>query len=255
MPWTVEPPGEGVPDLIVLPASVEPWTWAFPPSARQPIWRNEAVAVYAPDGTVAPITPPRVTLESPPVAVAIADTHLGDGRIAFTATFDNQAPERWTGQDWVVVRVDTWPWELPAVILDRGRGPAIAKWFAGLISSNSDSSTHAYEFDVPAATLAVRNDRGALIPLDTSAGGLGAGAWVLALRLQHEWQPNRWQEAAFIPVMRIDVAEDGQVTYSVHENVRGEFAAVAFRQRRVCAKSDVARYAHAADPPAAGGIA
>ena len=222
VPWTVAPPGEGVPDLIVLPASVELWTWAFPPSARQPVWRNEVVAVYAPGGTVAPITPPRLALETPPVAVAIVDAHLGNGRIAFTATFDNQAPERWTGQDWVVVRVDTWPWEIPTAILDRGRGPATAKWFAGLLSSNSVTSTHSYEFDAAAATLAVRNDRGALVPLDTSEGVLGAGAWVLALRLQHEWQPNLWREAAFIPVMRIDIAEDGQVTYSVHENVRGE---------------------------------
>ena len=221
-PWTVEPPGEDIPDLIVLPASVEPWTWGFPPGARQPIWRNEVVAVYAPNGTVASITPPRVTLEAPPVAVQITDAVLEDGRIAFTATFDNQAPERWTGQDWVVVPVDTWPWELPAIFPDHRLGPEIAKWFAGLISSNSASSTHSYEFDVAAATLAVRNDRGALTPLDASEGGLGAGTWVLALRLQHEWQPNRWREAAFIPVMRIDVAEDGLVTYSVHENVRGE---------------------------------
>ena len=222
VPWTVAPPGEGVPDLIVLPASVELWTWAFPPSARQPVWRNEAVAVYAPGGAVAPITPPRVALETPPVAVAIVDAHLGNRRIAFTATFDNQAPERWTGQDWVVVRVDTWPWEIPTAILDRGRGPATAKWFAGLLSSNSVTSTHSYEFDAAAATLAVRNDRGALVPLDTSEGGLGAGTWVLALRLQHEWRPDQWREAAFIPVMRIEIAEDGQVTYSVHENVRGE---------------------------------
>ena len=221
-PWMVEPLGEDVPDLIVLPGSVEPWTWGFPPGARQPVWRNEAVAVYAPNGTVAPITPPQVALEAPPVTVEIRDVLLQDGRIAFTAAFDNQAPERWTGQDWVVVPVDTWPWEIPAVFADHGRGPAIEKWFAGLISSNSASSTHSYEFDTAAATLAVRNDRGALAPLDASEGGLDAGAWVLALRLQHEWQPTYWREAAFIPVMRIDIAEDGQVTYSVHENVRGQ---------------------------------
>ena len=221
-PWTVEPLGEDVPDLVVLPASVEPWTWTFPPSARQPIWRNEAVAVYAPDGTVAPITPPRVALETPPVAVAIADAHLGDGRIAFTATFDNQAPERWTGQDWVVAPVDAWPWELPAAFPDHGRGPAIAKWFAGLISSNSGASTHSYELDVPASSLAVRNPGGEWVPLDASDGDVGAGSWVLALRLHHEWQPDHWREVAFIPVLRIDVSDTGEIEYSVHEAVRGE---------------------------------
>ena len=222
VPWTVEPPGEDVPDLIVLPGSVEPWTWAFPPGARQPIWHNAEIAVYAPDGAVAPITSPRVALETPPVTVEITDARLDDGRMAFTATFDNQAPERWSGQDWVVAPVETWPWELPAAFPDHGRGPAIAKWFAGLISPHSAASTHAYVLDAPAAILAVRNDRGALTPLDASDGGLGAGSWVFALRLQHEWQPNVWREAAFIPVMRIDIAEDGQVTYSVYENVRGE---------------------------------
>jgi len=105
-PWTVAPLGADVPDLIVLPASVEPWTWAFPTGARQPIWHNDEIAVYAPGGTVAPITPPRMAIETPPVALQIADAHLDDGRIAFVATFDNRAPERWTGQDWVVVRVD-----------------------------------------------------------------------------------------------------------------------------------------------------
>ena len=222
VPWTVEPLGADVPDLIVLPGSVEPWMWALPPGARQPIWRNYAVAVYAPGGTLAPITPPRVALESPPVAVGITGAHLVDGRIAFTARFDNLAPERWTGQDWVVAPVSTGPWELPATFHDRGRGPAIAKWFAGLISPNSTSSTHVYEFDTATATLAVRNDRGDLTPLDAAEGDLGPGTWVLALRLQHEWQPNHWREAAFVPVMRIDIAEDGQVTFSVHEGVRSE---------------------------------
>ncbi|MDE2990052.1 MAG: hypothetical protein OXU21_03155 [Chloroflexota bacterium] len=221
-PWTVEPLGDDVPDLIVLPAAVEPWTWAFPPHARQPIWRNSEIAVYAPGGAVAPITPPRVELDAPPVTVEIADARLDDGRIAFTASFDNQAPERWTGQDWVVAPVDTRPWELPATFADGGRGPGIAKWFAGLISPTMATSTHAYEFDVPASRLAVRNQRGELAPLDASDGEVGTGAWVLALRLQHEWRPNHWREAAFIPVLRIGVSDDGNVTFEVFEEVRGE---------------------------------
>ena len=222
-PWTVEPLGEDVPDLIVLPASVEPWTWAFPLGARRPIWRNDAVAVYAPSGTVAPITSPRVELDAPPVTVHVADDRLEDGRIAFTASFDNQAPERWTGQDWVVVGVDdASPWELPTEFLTGGDGPMIAKWFAGLITSDSATSAHSYALDVPASLLAVRNQSGALVPLTASDGAMGAGSWVLALRLRHEWQPDHWRESAFIPVMRIDVSEDGEVTYSVYEDVRGE---------------------------------
>ena len=107
-PWTVEPLGEHVPDLIVLPASVEPWTWMFPPGSRQPIWQNAEVAVYAPNGTVAPITPSRAVPEAPPVAVEVADARIDDGRIVFATTFDDRAPERWTGQDWVIVELDAW---------------------------------------------------------------------------------------------------------------------------------------------------
>ena len=222
-PWTVEPLGEQVPDLVVLPASVEPWTWAFPPVARQPIWQNDEIAVYAPGEAVAPITPPRAALEAPPVAVEVSDARLDDGRIAFSATFDNRAPERWTGQDWVVIGVDDASiWEFPTEFLTGGDGPVVAKWFAGLITSDSATSAHSYALDVPASSLAVRNQSGALVPLTASDGAMGAGSWVLALRLRHEWQPDHWREAAFIPVMRIDVSEDGEVTYSVYEDVRGE---------------------------------
>ena len=218
-PWTVEPLGEQAPDLVVLPASVELWTWAFPISARQPIWRNGEIAVYAPDGAVAPITPPRIELAAPPVDVEIADARLDDGRIAFTASFENVAPERWTGQDWVVVLVDTRPWELPAAFLGQDRGPEIARWFAGLISPDLVRGTHAYEFDVPATSLAVRNQSGELVRLDASDGEIGPGSWVLALRLRHEWQPGYWREAAFVPVMRIDISDTGEIRFSVYDDV------------------------------------
>ncbi len=44
-PWTVEPPGDQAPDLVVLPASVEP-----SPASTQTwiqIWRNDEIAAYA----------------------------------------------------------------------------------------------------------------------------------------------------------------------------------------------------------------
>ena len=218
-PWTVEPLGKDAPDLIVLPASVEPWTWMFPPGSRQPIWQNDAVAVYAPNGTVAPITPSRAVLEAPPVAVEVADARIDDGRIVFAATFDDRVPERWTGQDWVIVELDDGPWPLPARFLDDGRGPAVAKWFDGLISSGSATGSQTYEFDVPTARLAIRNDAGAFVPLNASEGDLGAGTWVLAIRLRHEWQPNIWREVAFIPALEITISDAGQVTFAVFDDV------------------------------------
>ena len=45
-PWTMEPPGERAPDLVALPASVEP---SMAPTRKwSQIWRNDDIAVYAP---------------------------------------------------------------------------------------------------------------------------------------------------------------------------------------------------------------
>ena len=218
LPWSVEPLGAEAPDLIVLPASVEPWTWAFPPGARQPIWQNSEIAIYSPHGTVAPNTPPRAAPEATPVSVRVSDAHVENGRVTFTASFEEHAPERWTGQDWVVVAVDDGPWAIPSRFLGQGRGPALAKWFAGLLSSGSATSSHTYRLDLPASSLAVRNDAGAFVPLAASDHEFGTGTWVLALRLQHEWQPNHWREAAIIPLLQVDVSDTGEVRYSVFDD-------------------------------------
>lgn len=219
-PWTAEPLGEDVPDLIVLPAFVEPWTWMFPPGGRQPIWQNAEVAVYAPNGAVAPITPPRASAEAPPVAAAVTDAHIDAGRIVFSAVLHNRAPERWTGQDWVVVGVDATSLAIPVGFRGHGRDrePEIAKWFSGLMSSASTTAVHTYEFDALTARFAVRNEAGAFVPLDASEGGLGAGTWVLAMRLRHEWQPNTWRNVAVIPVLEITVSDAGDISFAVFED-------------------------------------
>ena len=95
----------------------------------------------------------------------------------------------------------------------------MARWFAGLIVSGSATTTHIYEFDMSAATLAVQDDRGGSVLLPASDGELGVGSWVLALRLQHEWQPNIWREAAFIPVMRFQLSAAGEVSYAIFDDV------------------------------------
>jgi hypothetical protein len=45
-PWTVEPLGERTPDLVVLPASVQPS--ASTSQEWMQIWRNDEIAVYGP---------------------------------------------------------------------------------------------------------------------------------------------------------------------------------------------------------------
>lgn len=212
-PWTVEPLGSQVPDLVVLPASIESWTWMFPPDGRQPIWQNSEIAIYAPKGALAPITPGATRLETPPLSVHVSQARVHDGRITFTTTYDEHAPDRWTGQDWVIVKTDDGPWEMPSEFLDGGRGPAITKWFAGLISPGAASPSHTYELDTSAAMLAVRDEAGNFVPLESSDGDLDSGTWVLALRLQHEWRANYWREVAFIPVLTFRIGESGEVTY------------------------------------------
>ena len=51
----IEPLDEQLPLLVVAPHWFTPSM--FPPAARQPIWWNDLVVVYAPDGGVAPIMP------------------------------------------------------------------------------------------------------------------------------------------------------------------------------------------------------
>ncbi len=218
-PWTVEPLGNQDPDLIVLPASIKPWTWMFPPDRRQPVWQNSEISIYAPNGALAPITPPRAALETPPVVVHLSDVRVDDGRISFTTSYDERAPDSWSGQDWVIIEVEDGPWEMPAAFLEGGRGPAIAKWFAGLISPGSTTGRHTYELDISTAALAVRNDVGDLMQLESSDGQLDTGTWILAMRIQHEWQPNHWREAAFIPVIRFAVSKDGKISLEVFEDV------------------------------------
>ena len=214
--WQVDALTDEAPDLVVLPTNAFPWM--FQPSARTPIWSREGVGVYAPNGSVARImdTP---ALESPPsgdpppVLVDVTDFRVTDGRIDFVASFEERAAEGWTGQDWVVIAGDRSPWAIPTEVFRRGDAPTIAKWFGGLLSSGSATTTHTYRFDARTAELSLRDDAGAFAPLPTSAAELGPGGYTLALRLRHEYQPNYWRDAAVIPVVRIRIAEGGDVAF------------------------------------------
>ena len=79
--------------------------WTFPAAARQPVWWNDETAVYALDGTVDPIIPLPPRAEPFPFGVrSFRRTRAADdGPIAFTATFDDRAPDQWTSQDWVLI--------------------------------------------------------------------------------------------------------------------------------------------------------
>ena len=220
-PLDIGPLGHQAPDLVVMPASFAPWM--FPAAGRQPIWWNDRIAVYAPHGAVPPIMPSwPVPWEEPlPVSVRVSDVHAVDGRIRFTTTLDDRAAEQWTGQDWVLIAVDTSPWALPLTLRPDGRTPVADAWFAGQAVHGAGTTTHTFEFDANASRLAVRDRNGTFTTAESSGRIQGSGVWTLGIRLQQEWRPNSWREVAFIPVLRIEVSEAGEVSYEVFDDVLG----------------------------------
>ena len=216
-PWQTEPLGDHVPDLIITGAKFVPWV--FPPASRQPIWWNDETAIYALDGAVEQIIPLR---DEPFLfSVKLSNVRVADGRVVFTATFDDRAPDQWSGQDWLLIATDNSPYRFPTPILPDGRIPPTTMWFTGYLNPGKGTSSLAYEFDFLAPSLAVRREHGVLKPLDRSEAVLGSDSYVLAVRLRHEYKPGYWRDAAIIPVLRITVSETGEVSYQVHEDVGG----------------------------------
>ena len=200
-------PLDGVaPDLVVLPVrGLAPS--AIAPAQRAPIWWNDELAVYAPAGLIAPLRDP------PPqgFSVQLSDVRTDGGRISFTAEFLDRSAEEWVGQDWLVTTVDGSPWAFPHEFEDDGRHKGM-QWYAGQLTPAQATATHTYQFDPRTVRLEVRNEHGVLTSVASSGAGLELGEWTLGVRLRHEWH-----EAAFIPVMKIVVAESGVVAYEVYE--------------------------------------
>ena len=219
-PWTAEPLGERTPDLVVLPASVDPWM--LPPTARLPVWHSDEIAVYAPNGAIAPIMPPPSRPDPVAFDVRLSDVRAADGRLTFTATFENRNPEQWTSQDWIVFAVDDTPWNMPLAFGPARRMPEVSAWFEGWLGPGATTTTHTYEFDPQASRLAIRDSTGAFTAAAASGDVQGDGVWTLALRLRHEYQPNQWRDAAVIPVLRVRIAASGDVAYEVVDAARDE---------------------------------
>ena len=208
--FETEPLAGDTPDLVVLPVrGLAPS--AFAPDRRAPIWWNDELAVYAPSGAVAPLIDP------PPerFSVRLSRVQMDSSQISFSAEFANRAAGAWVGQDWLVTAVDSSPWSFPHEFEEDGRHKGV-QWYAGQLASSERSATHDYQFDPVVGHLAVRNDEGAFGPVASSGDGLNEGVWALGVRLRHDWY-----EAAFIPVMRIEVSESGEVSYQAYEGTLG----------------------------------
>ncbi len=176
----------------------------------KPIWWNDAVAVYVPDDSVNALMDPPSRPERN-FSVRLTKVRSDGQRVRFQASFTNRAPDRWTGQDWLVAAVDDSSWAFPYQFEADGRHVG-HQWYAGQIGAGQETATHTYAFEPQASSLSVLDENGAYVNADSSGNRLAAGAWTLAVRLR-----NGWHEAAFIPVMRITVAETGEIVFEDYE--------------------------------------
>ena len=206
-----EPRSEDSPDVVIVPRtlSFDASSHAFPA-----IWWNHAVVAYATRSPIAAaIAPPPVA--EPGFSVRISEVQSTGERIRFTATFRDYAPDKWTGQDWLVIQVDDTPWAWPIRYEPDGFTLAGELWFPGQTVPSSSTKTNGYEFDARSGTLAVQRDNGSSVLLPTSGKGIKPGVWVLAVRLQ-----LHYLQAALIPVLKIVISESGNVSYAVYEGER-----------------------------------
>ncbi|MCY3748413.1 MAG: hypothetical protein OXG64_03865 [Chloroflexi bacterium] len=135
-PIPTRPLGARAPDFVAVPARLAPS--AFSPGAREPILWTEEIALFAADGSAvgAMDPPPR------PFGVQLSDVRVESRRISFIATFADGAPDRWNGQDWLVVAADASPWAFPRELESDGRH-AGAQWYAGQIVPGQGTTRHA----------------------------------------------------------------------------------------------------------------
>ncbi len=203
------PLGTSKPDVIVTSTYLAPS--AFDPSARQPVWWNDTIAVYAPTDAIKPVMDP----PAPHVSLRMSEVRMVDSRIAFTATFTDRSSDRWTGQDWVVIPASDSRWAIPDRPASARRYQAPARSFTGQLQPVAETDIHEYlylyQFEPRTATLAQWDGSG-YATLEYLGRDYEPGIWLLAMRLLH-----RQHEAALIPVLRVELTESNDYTYIAYQ--------------------------------------
>ncbi len=215
VPWQVTPLGANLPDLLALPLLHE--AWLYPPAGWHEVWRNPAgrISVYAPNAS----DQAQATSVLPPVRVRLSDVSAAAEGLKFTASFEASARREWSGQDWLLVPVDSSPWANPTLRHDRQ--PEVKQWFAGQVAPGARTASHTYIFDARASTLAVLGANGRFETVQASTPTPSAGIWMLALRLTR-WVEHGVQEAALIaPALRVEISDTGAVSYHVYDAAAG----------------------------------
>lgn len=209
----IKPLGEQQPTFIVAPHTFTPSMLA--PAARRPIWWNAGLAVYATDATAQPVmNTPQSRL--PPVTVRASDEGRAHGGIAFSVELINRAPDRWTGQDWLALPANASGLPVEADSDDAGGG----RWFPGQFAPGQESTRLSFALDPGAASLSVRAADGRLSVAGRAGAPLTPGYWTLVLRLIREVDRGGYvghEDAAFIPVMQMQVTDNGRVLSRVFE--------------------------------------
>jgi hypothetical protein len=212
-----EPLGARIPDVLILPEGSASFFRAslsdLPPAWRSPraIWQSHGLSAYAASPTIAAT----VSLSPHPdeFAVRLSDVHSTDGAITFTATFADHASTQWTGQDWLVVALDDSVWHLPTTVeTDRYTLQGSVQWYAGRITPGRGNTTHTFRFNPRSVSLEWGDSKGEFFEIESSGAPPGPGIWALALRLRHGYR-----QAATVPILRIVVAESGDVSYRLYD--------------------------------------
>ena len=209
----IEPLGEHIPDVVAVPHWFTPSM--FPSEARQPIWWNDGVAVYSPNGAIAPLMP-FAPGDWRSVTARVSDVVEADGRLSFSVALHNWEPDRWTGQDWIVV--ETTEGGLP-VYPGFGR-PSAERWFPGEIASGPAAVEANLSFDPRTGGLASGAGDG-LLGAVGEHDTLGPGRWTLVMRLIRAVDRGSYvahEHVGFIPLLQVeDSGGRGEVMVEIFE--------------------------------------
>ena len=180
-----------------------------------PVWWDANSIAYATDPFVAaPIDPPAAA--APDVSVRLSEIRREASQVTFAATFTDHAPQKWTGQDWLVIQVDDTPWAWPLQYEDDGYTLVGRQWYSGQVGPSGRTETYRYRLDPQAGTMTVEDAAGDFTTVEASAESLTPGSWVLVARLRQDYL-----QAAVIPVLRLEVSDSKQVAYTALAGERG----------------------------------
>ena len=215
-PIATESYGTTVPDVIVIPEGstsfLKATSHSLGPSWTNPVlvWTKNGIDVYASTQTASGIVQSRPSSDpQSKFSTQLTEFSTADGSVTLALSLIDDAPNRWTGQDWVVVPVEDTDLALPkSIALDRHNLIDISQWYSGQIVPGQGTTTHEIEFSSQLASFAVRNAHGDFDAVRSSGDSLKPGTWALTLRLRADSM-----QAAVIPILRITVSRSGDVSY------------------------------------------